>query len=288
MERRLTLVATVLAVLVLVPPTADAQAADTTATVETLVGSWVGEMDSESHLVFHVDRREDGTLNGTADSPEQGVFGVPVSRIRVEEDSVTFAFDSGRFEGKMQTGEERITGAWISAESSASLTLVPLADSVAAELAKPPEARRPEARPADVESPGALVAAAYEVISGPAGEEPDWDRFRSLFLPEAQFIRTDRVTPVPRYRIRTVEEFVDPGPRGEAFYEDEIHSVTERYGDIAHVFSSYASRRSPDGEPFSRGINSFQLWYDGDRWWIVDIFWHVEHDEAPIPERYGG
>jgi hypothetical protein len=88
-----------------------------------------------------------------------------------------------------------------------------------------------------------------------------------------------------------VEELVDVAKQRfaeEPFYEREIHAVTERFGDIAQVFSTYVSLRSPDGEPFERGINSFQLWFDGDRWWVVTIFWHSERQDAPIPERYGG
>ena len=74
----------------------------------------------------------------------------------------------------------------------------------------------------------------------------------------------------------------------QGFYEIEIGSVTEQYGDIAHRFSSYASFRTedPDEEPFNRGINSFQLLYDGERWWVLSIFWQHEPDAGPIPAEY--
>ncbi len=42
---------------------------------------------------------------------------------------------------------------------------------------------RPTAKPSDVESVDAILKALYDVISGPAGQKRDWDRFRSLFLP---------------------------------------------------------------------------------------------------------
>lgn len=154
-------------------------------------------------------------------------------------------------------------------------------------------ADRPEADPEDVESPDAIVSTVYEAVSGPAGEERDWDRFRSLFLPEARLIPTFRQEGEPPYLIVDVEGFIKEYNRriGKAdFYEREVHAVTERFGDIAHVFSTYVSSRSPHGQPFMRGINSFQLWYDdnGDRWWIVNVIWHTEREGAPIPERYGG
>ncbi|MFH1766279.1 MAG: hypothetical protein ABIF09_19015 [Gemmatimonadota bacterium] len=46
----------------------------------------------------------------------------------------------------------------------------------------------PAADPADVESVDAIVAAVYDVISGPAGQARAWDRWRSLFIPEARLI----------------------------------------------------------------------------------------------------
>lgn len=151
---------------------------------------------------------------------------------------------------------------------------------------------RPEADPADVETPDAIVAAAYDAISGGGDEARDWDRLRSLFLPEARLIPSGR-GPEGRasYQVLTVEEFVEYAGgvfADSGFYEREIHAEQERYGDIAHVFSTYESLRAPDADPFARGINSFQLWHDGERWWIVTIFWHGEREGAPIPERYGG
>ena len=55
---------------------------------------------------------------------------------------------------------------------------------------------------------------------------------------------------------------------------------------MLHAFSTYDSKRTPDGEPFARGINSFQLYSDGTRWWIVTIFWDAETSDKPIPAKY--
>src|SRR5882762_1290326 len=46
---------------------------------------------------------------------------------------------------------------------------------------------------ADVESIDAIIAATYDVISGPAGKKRDWDRERSLFVPGARLIPTATV-----------------------------------------------------------------------------------------------
>jgi hypothetical protein len=56
--------------------------------------------------------------------------------------------------------------------------------------AAPAEAQQPVAKPADVASPDAIMDAAYDSISGPATQERDWNRLRSLFLPGAHLIST--------------------------------------------------------------------------------------------------
>ena len=71
------------------------------------------------------------------------------------------------------------------------------------------------------------------------------------------------------------------------FFETETHQVVEQFGNIAHVFSTYDSRRNAnDPEPFARGINSFQLMHDGSRWFVVSIYWQAESDARPIPKLY--
>lgn len=148
----------------------------------------------------------------------------------------------------------------------------------------------PPANPADVASVDAIMAAVYDVISGPAGQRRDWDRFRSLMSPHARLIPTgrNRTTGQGMHRALSVEEYVTQiGPQLEqgGFYERELGRKLERYGNIVHLMSAYDSKRTPqDPEPFQRGVNSFQLWYDGSRWWVVTIFWEAETPANPIPE----
>ena len=55
----------------------------------------------------------------------------------------------------------------------------------------------PTAKPEDVSSPEAILAAVYNVISGPKGHPRDWDRMRSLFLPDARLIPATNVPAGP-------------------------------------------------------------------------------------------
>jgi hypothetical protein len=150
------------------------------------------------------------------------------------------------------------------------------------------------AKPDDVKSMDAILAAIYDTISGPAGGR-DWDRLRSLFYADARLIPCVRVVQdqektKTRARVLTVEEFiklVEPNVKARGFFEREIARRVERFGAVAHVFSTYESRHAAnDPQPFVRGINSIQLFFDGTRWWAITIFWDVERADRSIPQEY--
>lgn len=148
-----------------------------------------------------------------------------------------------------------------------------------------------EANPADVKSMDAILAALYDVISGPAGKKRDWDRFRSLFVPGARLIPAVK-RPDGTFEARVIdpEGYVTrsaPFLEKNGFYEREISRKVESFGQIAHVFSTYDSRHeATDKTPFARGINSIQLMNDGKRWWIVTVYWDSERPDNPLPPQY--
>ena len=148
----------------------------------------------------------------------------------------------------------------------------------------------PIAKSADVATADAIISAAYASISGPAGQPRDWSRFRSLMIPGARLIPSARRTPgATTPVVWSVEEYIaaaGPGLERQGFYERELHRTTDAFGAVLHGFSTYDSKRTPDSQPFARGINSFQLYNDGARWWIVTIFWDVETADKPIPAQY--
>jgi hypothetical protein len=151
---------------------------------------------------------------------------------------------------------------------------------------------RPAARAADVASADAILAALYDVISGPKGQARDWTRFRSLLAPNARLMPTrPRSGGGTELIVWSADDYIrtaGPGLEANGFFEREIHRVTEQFGDIVHVFSTYDSRRTanPTEAPFARGINSIQLLRDGERWWVVSIYWQAERPDAPIPAKY--
>lgn len=149
----------------------------------------------------------------------------------------------------------------------------------------------PAADPKDVATMDSIVAALYDVISGPAGQKRNWDRFRSLFVPGARLIPTGRrPTGEVVSRVRTPEEYIQGSQtllEQNGFFEREISRRVEKFGNIAHIFSTYEARNKADEEkPFMRGINSIQLMNDGKRWWIVTVFWQAEDPTTQLPAEY--
>ena len=136
----------------------------------------------------------------------------------------------------------------------------------------------------DLGSIDGVVREMYETISGPAGER-DWNRFRSLFVPEARLTSATRRDNGP-VRLLDVEGYARGAGayfKTHAFYESAIANRVQKFGNIAQVFSSYASRTAPNEKPFARGVNSIQLFNDGTRWWVLSILWDEESPTNPLP-----
>jgi hypothetical protein len=144
----------------------------------------------------------------------------------------------------------------------------------------------PPAAKADVESTDAIVKALYDVISGPAGQAREWNRFRSLFAPQAKLVAVGK----RRSLVMTPDDYVEKsGPvlLAKGFFEREIAKRTDAFGDIAQVFSTYESReKAEDEKPLARGINSIQLIHEAGRWWVVSITWCEENPSRPLPKEY--
>ena len=142
-----------------------------------------------------------------------------------------------------------------------------------------------------VKTMDSTIETLYSVISGEKGEARDWDLFRYLFRPEAKLIPSGKNRQgVMGIRYMTADDYVTNSGKWleeNGFFEKELSRKVQTFGNVTHVFSSYESFRSEaDEKPFARGINSIQLYDDGNRWWIVNIYWTGETPENPIPKKY--
>jgi hypothetical protein len=175
---------------------------------------------------------------------------------------------------------------------AAALTTTSFAAPKPQQPAPPPDlaSQIPAAKPGDVDSIDHMMAAIYDVISGPPGKR-DWDRFRSLFVPGGRLTSTTKppnatASDAIPVRLLTVEDYVNRAGdyfNTHGFFERAAVNKVQRFGNIAQVFSSYESRHTADEKPFTRGINSMQLLYDGKRWYFLSILWDEESATNPIP-----
>ena len=147
------------------------------------------------------------------------------------------------------------------------------------------------ADPQDVDSIDGIVAALYDIISGPPGKARDWSRLQAVFAPDGRLIYNRALSgyagvgqsmTVPQYA-----NLVTVPLQSQGFFEKEIARSTNRFGQIAQVFSTYEARgAATDAKPYERGINSVQLFYDGRRWWVTSLTWQAETPATPLPVHY--
>jgi len=162
-------------------------------------------------------------------------------------------------------------------------------ESISEETITKVEQSSPIAEPADVSSIDAIIKSLYDSITFSEGEGPYLDKFQSLFVSKALFIRINQ-DGIDRMDLESfVSSFRERIKSGAlvSFVEEEISRTTNTFGSIAQIFSTYHKGISTeDPGAFTRGINSIQMYYDGRRWWISSILWEEEREGNPIPEKY--
>jgi hypothetical protein len=150
----------------------------------------------------------------------------------------------------------------------------------------------------DVDTLDHLLASLYDAISGPAGKPRDWDRFRSLFLPDGRLgvirpeIAATRDAPAHKGDIAFLSPDMyvqrdDPYFKTHGFFEHSIRNRVEEFGNLVEVWSTYESRHAAnDDKPFARGVNSLQIVHAQGRFWIASVLWDEERPGVTLPEKY--
>ena len=150
----------------------------------------------------------------------------------------------------------------------------------------------PKANPADVVSIESTVRAFFDAISTPAGGKLDRVRLRSLFVPDGRIvaIRAPSASQSADVKFLSPDQYAtisDSQTVSKGFFDHNLANQIERFGVMAHVYSSYESRfNRDDAMPVARGIKSFELLNSGSRWYIVQMYWDSERPDNPIPDRY--
>lgn len=159
-------------------------------------------------------------------------------------------------------------------------------------LAVPPlSAQAPTPNLDDVSTIKGIVTAYYDVINGPPGAPRQWRRDSTLYMPSAMFVAMGIKDGKPRVNIMTPEQFRRASNDGfvkDGFFETEIGSRVERFGNVVSVRSVYETRRTIGGPLIGRGVNYLQLYWDGSRWWISAASWDDERPDNKLPAGWIG
>ena len=131
----------------------------------------------------------------------------------------------------------------------------------------------------DTSSIDSIVNAYYEVVSGPEGFIYDADRDTNIHADGALITK---VFPDGRFQRHdlSAEQAMISVPYDQAFFESEVDRRIERYGNIAHVWSEFEMRASPEAEPYSGGFNSISLYFKDNRWWISS--WSTQYKDPSL------
>ena len=145
-----------------------------------------------------------------------------------------------------------------------------------------------EADPKDVSTIDGIIKAFYETISGGKGVERQWSRDKTLYLPDVRFVAMSETDGKIRPSVMNHSNYVNSSNDffvNEGFTEKEIGRITRKFGNIAHVFSSYEFWTEGKTEK-TRGVNSIELFWDGTRWWISAVSWDEERENNKIPKEF--
>lgn len=146
------------------------------------------------------------------------------------------------------------------------------------------------ASPADVSSLDGIMTAYYEVGCGPAGQARQWARDRTLYIPGIRLVVTmydaSGKATVRQFTHQQFVDLADPDMVKNGFYEHEIHRITHGYGNWVHIISTSEARQSPNGQVTGRAIDNVELFWDGNRWWIVYASITEERPDNPLPKEF--
>jgi hypothetical protein len=132
------------------------------------------------------------------------------------------------------------------------------------------------------------VTALYASISGPAGQERDWEAFQNQFTEEARMMVSIPTPEGPsRLLVLTPEDYVKRSGAmivQNGFTEREIGRRAQRFGNVVQVFSAYEGRMKRDGkEEVMRGVNCIHLLRGTGGWKIANLLWEQESSDNPLP-----
>ena len=133
-----------------------------------------------------------------------------------------------------------------------------------------------------------IVKEVLRLVSGEKGKTRNWEALRNLFLPTATFTvlnNSDSIAqPVETVSLDDFIKLMHDEYYEQGYLEYEIGKTIDEYNGIANVFQSFYGKDSENRE--ERGINSYQLVYFKNRWWVANLLWTGDTNGVKIPDKY--
>lgn len=124
------------------------------------------------------------------------------------------------------------------------------------------------------------------VVNGEQGKKRNWEAFKNVFLESCNFtvVYNEQEFPFETASIDDMIDFMQDDYYDSGYKEEVLFRKTEEFHGIAHVFE-VVQHTEPDGNKI-KGLNSYQLVFDGKRWWIANTIWTAENEDHKIPEKF--
>ena len=119
----------------------------------------------------------------------------------------------------------------------------------------------------DVLSIDAIITAYYDVVSGSSEDPWQYERDRYIHSKNAVITRLDENGKAVSHTLEAEYIPLALAPK-ENFYEKELKRTVAHFGNLAQVWSAFEIRTDPSTATTKRGLNSIQLHYEGNRWFI--------------------
>lgn len=129
----------------------------------------------------------------------------------------------------------------------------------------------------DVKEISTIIDAYYDVISGSAQDPWQFERDKYIHSENAVITKLDEQGNAHSHLLEA--EYIPLLLSLKAdFYELELKRDVSRFGNIAQVWSAFELRTEPNTASGIRGLNSIQLHFEKNRWWIDSWTTEMESD----------
>lgn len=151
-------------------------------------------------------------------------------------------------------------------------------------------AASPQAPASEPASPEAVVTSLYQSVTFQAGKTVDWEKVKSLFIPQAVIVLRSSPTEMSVFsRDGFVADFVgfikQAKLEDRGFEEKILAAKTMVSGDIARALVHYAAHVPGSSRPPQEGIDAFSLMKRDGSWRIVSVVNEVIRPGVPVPEE---